>query len=697
MTTYQTDVVVTTDVPKTARNLGIDTTQGGKLSSTRATNTQSNTRGSNARSSSGGSNSSYRQPNSATQAKRIDGSGNYGNPMRNHVDVKSTEVPGSKRQTLGNRARVAGNNARNSAGKLAKTVGSVGSRLAGRVTPGIGINPKGDLDFGLRAGGAGISLSTKLDLTLGIPGLSVTTSLRNPGNTQVDFGFGSLTCEQTRDGCSITVTWRLGGKIINQDTRKADNCREPEPEPTPQPTPEPPPKPNNPSDVPPATSKTTTTVTKITNPSGMRIGAFTRFSFSPEPTAYTQFYDGSAVDPVTGYPKQPIPVTDKWDDQYFLYDETKYGDFYIVERSFFYTYSVILKDDATQEYIYLFGTVETTRTVLTYNEDLTDYYSIFYDFLGIRKHTIYKYGIATNNIITLHTRTSDIYFYPLVIEIKASNDLNDLNEIPWLFHGIREHTVSLRFIPLENGITNTSPTYEHKPRGLLPMAEDCCDITKRIYVMLGGDQFFNQGLTIPTQMFTPAGSGMFRMKNYHEIFNIIFRTFSHRTPGEIEFTIEDTNKGKQGNQSISIKTINAQGYYTMLLKSISNLGYENTDQMNVLVRLGVVSSQIMKLLVIINQNAKNLLNFFDVPTKDFIENVDIPFDLSLGGSLQKGFKSREDLQKELLKIVDQDTEEAIEGILDRFLNEWQMPTKVQKLRSTKEGGNFWYFLKQLKG
>ncbi|WP_144017671.1 hypothetical protein [Planktothrix sp. PCC 11201] len=88
----------------------------------------------------------------------------------------------------------------------------------------------------------------KGDLSLGVPGLSVVIDPKNLSNTTVDLGFGTATVEQTREGCDITVTVTMFGKIVNQDTRKADNCSEPEPTPTPTPTPTPPPKPPDPGE-----------------------------------------------------------------------------------------------------------------------------------------------------------------------------------------------------------------------------------------------------------------------------------------------------------------------------------------------------------------------------------------------------------------------------------------------------------------
>ncbi|SKB13333.1 hypothetical protein PL11201_490068 [Planktothrix sp. PCC 11201] len=245
MTTYARDIrvgnknPVTVDYKQPRQGLGISNDTGGSLAN----------RGRTPRSSSGGT--SNAQPN------QIGGSnpqGNWGRDSwarspkgtttRTALDVTAKTVGRSER-TASDRARVGLGNAARDLGKAAKTVGKVG----GKLTPGVGINSKGDVEVGLRVGGAGIALSVKGDLSLGVPGLSVVIDPKNLSNTTVDLGFGTATVEQTREGCDITVTVTMFGKIVNQDTRKADNCSEPEPTPTPTPSPTPgPPDPSNNSD-----------------------------------------------------------------------------------------------------------------------------------------------------------------------------------------------------------------------------------------------------------------------------------------------------------------------------------------------------------------------------------------------------------------------------------------------------------------
>ena len=655
MTTYSVDLKTETQTSRTG--LGIDYTKGGALTAPTQPTPNSKSYGSNSR---------FNPPSGATQAKRMDGSGNYGNPMRTHVDVKATEVPGSKHQTLGNKARVAASNAK---GALGKTAGMAG-RVGGRVSPGVGINAKGDIDFGLRAGGAGVSLSVKGDISLGVPGLSATVSPRN-GDTTVDIGFGGMTIESTRVGCSITVTVKLAGKIINQDTRQADDCVEPEP--TPEPTPSPSPTPEPPKGN-----------TDIENTDDVD---------TPNPAPFT---------PPTGYTGWICPMylerrKDSTSVQ-FEYSNNN-GSYY----SYFMTTTGITREHgfAPAGYFYSLSANERNRVKFSGNNAPYESQSIYYknidgnDYYYIIRFWMFVLkggtppkpwkagGYVLSQGVPPHTWQTQRYYDKLYSDIYGEDRYSF-----GYFSDAKCFIIENPYHP------NAANPYQTKPRAIPPMDNDkCCELNNRIYEMLGGDEFFKEGLTIPCELFIPGGKGSFKMVSYNEIMNVIFRTFSHRTPGEIEFTITDTNKGKKGNQALQYRSINAQGYFTNLMKTVSELNYENDDQLNVLVRLGVITTQLMKMVVVISESLKSILKYFGIPTKDYIEKVDVPFDLSLNGALSKGFKSREDLQKELLKIVDKDTEEAIEGILDKFLDEWQMPVKVQKLRGSGQGGDFWFFLR----
>lgn len=567
--------------------------------------------------------------------------------------VSTTSPVNGRTSSFGSTTRSTSQSISNSVTNTAKATsvaksGGILKGLSALGTLGVGLNAKGDIDFGISSAGIGASVSTRGDVSLGVGIVSVTWNFQNPNESALGFGFNTLTITGEQQGCQIVLSYRILGQIVNQETRQADECKGEEDkgkEGTDTNNQGNEPDPNSGEDV----SRTSNTQVLDIPPGGYFILQDFQVDVKKYSagvlTSVTTNFETINSNLITGF-RNPIFIPEGWQvlresgtvthNKYVTY-ENSYGKWFV---------------DSLFANNFLKGTFKR-------------HFNNFYLFNPVHKQ---KIGIEFSNYVTGVTLAPS----PAISE-------GQLFSI----------TASTRvyFQPI-----NKIEPYQPKSRGLI--MEDEKEICYRVYEMLGGDTFYYKGLMVDNSMFIPGGQGMFRMKTYNEIMNIIFRTFSHRTVGEIEFTITDTNKGAKGNQAVQIKTVNAQGYFTNLMKTLVESKNENTDQLNVLVRLGLITSQLMKVLVIASENIKSIIGYLGVPQKDVLEKVDIPFDLSLNGQLTKGFSTREDLQKELLKIVDKDTEEAIEGILDRFLDEWQMPVKVRKLRGSKEGGDFWFWLRQ---
>lgn len=677
MTTYGVDVQVET---QTKRPLKIDTSPGGKISRTTRTNNTGNY----------GNNSSYRPPQSATQARRIDGSGNYGNPMRTHVNVTATEVPGSKRQTLGNRARVASSNASTGLGKAAKTAGKAAKTVGGRISPGIGINAKGDIDFGLRAGGAGLSISGKGDISLGVPGLSATINPKNPSDTTVDIGFGAVTIEQTRVGCSITVTIRMGGKIINQDTRKADDCVEPEPTPTPTPSPTPSPSP---------------TPTPSPNP-------------VPEPEQNTD--DLSVPSPKsftvpTGSVGWVCPMIAEY--------RTWNTSVHFVER--------LLDDNGNPWYdAYEYRTTQNITWKIAGWTQHGGIYDLGLEDLGKSKQS--GTGFAMDFYIddgkqyaagltgppnTFEQAWGGIYtdvgspppkpyksngwklsqFVPAIIYQMVTyfdrGYAQRYNQIRYTY-GVPDSMALEQYRCVEIPYSyepNAVKPYQAKPKAIPPMEDEkCCELNKRIYEMLGGDDFFNKGISIPNSIYVPGGKGETQALTYHELNNLLFRTLAYRTPGNIEVKLKDSNIMKEGEQPLTYKATDATSYFNKLMEVTMSQDTDLSALINLIIRLNWIAVQILNISVKINQMSQSIIGFFGVPCKDTTVNVDIPVDPSLGQKV--GFEAKKPTIDKIVKLLDLDDPTETRKLLDKFMNFARIPVTVKKLVSTAKGGNYWWLL-----
>ena len=682
MTTYGVDVEVKTqertfDARRSfdARgqvNLGGKVGEGGKLTAP-SQRTQ--------RTGNYGNNSAYRPPQSATQARRMDGSGNYGNPMRTHINVTATEVPGSKRQTLGNRARVASSNASSGLGKAAKTAGKVAKTVGGKISPGVGINAKGDIDFGLRAGGAGLSISGKGDISLGVPGLSATINPKNPTDTTVDIGFGAITIEQTRVGCSIIVTIKMGGKIINQDTRKADDCVEPEPtpEPTPTPTPAPTPAPSpspspSPSDVTNDDNLTLPPPKSFTVPAG-----FTGWVCP----MYTIFHKSNTTGVFVEILEDENGIPNGKYYQYWVTSTASSSRTGFAPAGTYYDLSYEERGGSSESG----NPYPSSDTVLVSEGNLSNVDNVtvgyFNVYLGLDeepptpyKYKGYGYSQGVPRLTFGFTRYYDRYLSTIA------------NEPRYTFgHFIDDacQRIDFPFVP------NFNKPYQTTPKAIPPMEDEkCCELNKRIYEMLGGDDFFNKGISIPNSIYVPGGSGETQALTYHELNNLLFRTLAYRTPGNIEVKLKDSNIMKEGEQPLTYKATDATSYFNKLMEVTMSQDTDLSALINLIIRLNWIAVQILNISVKINQMSQSIIGFFGVPCKDTTVNVDIPVDPSLGQKV--GFEAKKPTIDKIVKLLDLDDPTETRKLLDKFMNFARIPVTVKKLVSTAKGGNYWWLL-----
>lgn len=469
--------------------------------------------------------------------------------------------------------RGANNNLRN-LGKTASVAkaaaGTVGKKVVGKLTPGIGINSKGDLDIGLRALGTGVSISIKGDISLSILGvISATADPKNSNNSKIEYGLGAVTIESTQDGCTITVTSRILGKIQNQTTRKADGCVEPEPTPTPTPTPSPTPSPSPEPDTPPNPLPPKQPKNQNIPPPNYNGPLYTE-SYG---TYHGLVHSGAiwalqlTTAPMGGVTHYPLVVDNP--------NSANYADV---------VFSVYPEDPVLVIYNVNFGAIDGIGT------ELPDPHFPFNQtdrtFRGMLYHTTYVSGI---------------YYGARLIERKLRPPVNKTTTLPI---------------------------------GRIMPEESCdCELLEDIYDMLGGDDFRDDGLEIPNHLFIPGGTGETKALTYNALLNLMFRTLDHRTVGEVEVSIKDNNIMKEGDQGLTMKLVNATAATGKILELSQKQDSDLTAVLNLLMRLSWISVQILKVVNIGSEATKTIVSFFAIPVKEKVINVDIPVDPSLGGKI----------------------------------------------------------------
>jgi hypothetical protein len=575
-------------------------------------------------------------------------------------------------------------------GKVANVAMGIGKKTLGKISPGIGINSKGDIDIGLRAGGAGISLSTKGEISLGIGIGQVTFDPKNKNVGKVELGLGVASSEATQDGCTITVTDRVLGKIVNQYTRQADDCREPEPTPTPTPIPTPKPTPQ------PGQSSYKRSSSKTSNPpelGGMILTAIRNFKFDSDATWYKSDYPLYDL----------IPVNSSWDDTYPPIIEGINRDFYKIEETTAYSYSLVLKWEKylgngvwEDVFVTVSGSVEYNEIIYSYADPPKETGDFIFSFTEMENTIGSISGDLPSGYLTL-TRTFppggsvtvELIFNPSLTLVSSSNPDNPYQSYASLFTGIRKHSVDITLVPVNPKHPEFS-NYSPKPRSLMPDKECDCELLEDIYDMLGGEDFFKDGLEIPNHLFIPGGTGETKALTYNALLNLMFRTLDHRTVGEVEVSIKDNNIMKEGDQGLTMKLVNATAATGKILELSQKQDSDLTAVLNLLMRLSWISVQILKVVNIGSEATKTIVSFFAIPVKEKVINVDIPVDPSLGGKI--GFDPKKPSEDQLIKILDLDDPQKTISIFDKFMNNSKIPVKVKQFIGDRSGGNYWWLM-----
>ncbi|SKB13332.1 hypothetical protein PL11201_490067 [Planktothrix sp. PCC 11201] len=234
--------------------------------------------------------------------------------------------------------------------------------------------------------------------------------------------------------------------------------------------------------------------------------------------------------------------------------------------------------------------------------------------------------------------------------------------------------------------------FKNKPRSLKDMSDkDCdCELLEDIYEMLGGDDFFKDGLEIPNHLYIPGGKGATKGMTYNALMNLVFRTLDHRTCGEVEIAVKDNNPMKEGEQGYTFKAINNTAAIGKIMELSQKQDSDISALLNLIIRLNWIAVQILKVSIIASESAKAIIGFFGIPTRDKIESVEIPVDPSLGGKV--GFDPKKPTDDQLIKLLDLDDPEKTIKILDKFMNYSKIPVTIRKFIGDAKGGNFWWMM-----
>lgn len=540
-----------------------------------------------------------------------------------------------------------------------------------------------DITLGLDAGSVSASISSNGDLTLGIGIAEVEINLKDPNDATLSFGFGLYTIDGERQGCTVILRYYIAGQLAMTETRVIPECDEPEPtpEPTPEPDPDPNPNPNDDFPLPPSP--------KVPNPYQRYTVLIhqKKFEYSDAivygDTSSAQIVNPQVIQEGVSYTYSVRSKGSAW--YYSLNGRIVYGE----KHSFSQSSPFWEVDDAR-----VFWPTSWIKTFPSFYKSIgiVGVHGLGLDINNLCDTVFASYVKKTVNRWWVHNYLSGYYDAETERWIVTGPFRSGAQE--W---GVFQKSFSIEIIKESSypPILKHPPPYKEEEK----MDDNCCEMIEEIYEALSVKELLNEGFIIPNRMIVPNGKGTTKLENYLSILEHQMRQTDHLGVHPFVATIKDSNEAQAGDQSLSIQFPNA----TAAIKYIAELTMENkgdaATRLSLLVRLSYATAQIITILVQTGRGIKALSSFFGMPIIERVESVKIPFDILLGlNRKEKGFGkeskiSGEQIKAELLKKIDQNSEDATEDMLPDFMKVADLEVKTQDFRPSTEF-DFWAALKR---
>ncbi len=262
--------------------------------------------------------------------------------------------------------------------------------------------------------------------------------------------------------------------------------------------------------------------------------------------------------------------------------------------------------------------------------------------------------------------------------------------------------IDCQFFPNARAHPRRDPA-NNPPPGKPPMRTNkCCnDSTKMIrevHKALAVRELLENNLVVPNRLVAPNAKGLAKLKSYLEISQWQIRMADHLGIHPFKASISDGNAAQAGNQEVKAQFVSG----TAALNKVVELLLENKGdaavRLNLLVRISVILTQIIKVATISSKSLNSLISFIGMPIQEMSSNIKMPFDVSLGARRKaeekksKGFDPRKKDQ-EVVEEIKINTEAATEEVLPDFMQNGEEPYVYKNF----DGKNLPTLIEMLKG
>ena len=195
--------------------------------------------------------------------------------------------------------------------------------------------------------------------------------------------------------------------------------------------------------------------------------------------------------------------------------------------------------------------------------------------------------------------------------------------------------------------------------------DECCKantrLTREIHEALNVKELLSKGFSIPEFMPFPGESRKpYKMKNYLELFKASYLQADKNRFKPFKLIINDTNAGKAGNQRLELQVNDISGALKTLLELLIDTEADGDMHTNLLVRLAYTCTQILQVVVAIEQIARNIEEFLAYRVKQVKTKLRAMFDPFAGTKNNKK------------KKLDKNEEQSTESLLPELCKETEL-------------------------
>ncbi|MEM1167851.1 MAG: hypothetical protein AAGJ08_01845 [Cyanobacteria bacterium P01_H01_bin.35] len=179
-------------------------------------------------------------------------------------------------------------------------------------------------------------------------------------------------------------------------------------------------------------------------------------------------------------------------------------------------------------------------------------------------------------------------------------------------------------LPTRKGVNGIQSEKTRRKREK-PMDKKCCQMIAEIYDVLAPDEMIDEGFNIPTSLYTPNGRGNKRLNNYMQVLDYLYRAIAHFGIGPFTWKLKDSNLAKEGNQELKGQTINGTDAAREILQSVKKGSSENEGLITATGSIMIALEQIATITTEGTRVVREIFQFLGIPIKSETFKIKLPF------------------------------------------------------------------------